>query len=98
MKQDKLNFFYLFHTANDITGLVNTVTFTPNNQTECFVVTYEDDNIYETEEGRRLTIDTGNSGLSTEAPSSTNLLISESDRKLISQINMFVRICIWIDG
>ena len=74
------------------------MTFTPNNQTECFVVTYVDDNIYETDEGLHLTINTGNSGLFTTTPSSTNLLISDNNRKLISQINILIRICIWIDG
>ena len=74
-------FSYLFHVEKDITGLKNTVAFTTNNQTECFVITYTDDNIYELQEGLSLTVNTSYSGLFVGAPSSTVLLITDNDCK-----------------
>ena len=55
--------------------------FTTNNQTECFVITYTDDNIYELQEGLSLTVNTSYSGLFMGEPSSIVLLITDNDCK-----------------
>ena len=57
------------------------MSFKTNNETECFVITYIDDNIYELQEGLRLTINTSHSGLFVGTPSSTILLITDNDCK-----------------
>lgn len=65
--------------ASDVSGVAQSVTFTPSSQQECFNVSYLVDTIYEMTEGARLTIETRDSGLEVGSPGQTVLEIRDTN-------------------